>query len=331
MTGLLDTLAGSSDPSTADPTTGLVDSQRKQLAYGILGQTGAALLAAGSPMMPGQQGQYLAQLGNIPNNVASQQSQMVQQNAMAQQVKLRQAKVEQDKSAQAYVSSPEFQQSLSQMPDVLKAQAIVNIKAGNYDAATKVVSDFTRMQIQAHHEQQLEALKPPTVTHDANGDPIAFDPRTRTWNPIAAPTDQNVRYGLSPPSGGGQASGSSTAINASTGQPTLPDGTEVTDGAPSGSPAPASYPNASINPNLPYSKAFGLGGAMDYAHGRIQGNAWRQSFTGDKPSECRRGQLRQDARRASERGAVRKPRIVPYQVGLQRHQRNAAGRRVGFP
>ena len=65
MAGLLDTLAGSSDPSTADPTTGLVDSQRKQLAYGILGQTGAALLAAGAPTMPGSGQQQASTLHSL--------------------------------------------------------------------------------------------------------------------------------------------------------------------------------------------------------------------------------------------------------------------------
>lgn len=272
MAGLLDTLAGSSDPSTADPTTGLVDAQRKQLAYGILGQAGAALLAAGAPTMPGsgQQAAAFAQLGQIPGNVAQQQSQMVQQNAMAQQVKLRQAKVEQDKAAQAYVSSPEFQNTLSQMPEVLRGQAMVNIKAGDYGAATKVVGDFVRMQMQLTHENAVLNAAPPTVTHDADGNPIVYDRKTRTWNPLGPTTDRQTAYGLS----GGSASGSAPATMPTYGQPnapSLPDGTPISDSSAPPQQAANSYPNASINPGLPYDQAFGFRGGADYALGRLQG------------------------------------------------------------
>jgi len=260
MAGLLDFLAGSSDPSTADPTTGLVDAQRKQLAYGILGQTGAALLAAGAPSYPGQQGQYLAQLGRIPGNIAEQQSQMVNQNAMAQQVKLRQAKVEQEKAAAAYIQTPEYQNMLTQLPDVLKSQAMVNIKAGDYGAATKVVTDYVQMQIQAAREKAK--LNLPMMTHDAAGNPIVFYPGTGEVKPIGGTTDPGTAYGIGPV---GQASGGTSANNAPTGQSTLPDGTPITDQQAN------PYPNASINPNLPYNKAFGLGGATTYALGRTQG------------------------------------------------------------
>jgi hypothetical protein len=50
----------------------------------------------------------------------------------------------------------------------------------------------------------------------------------------------------------------------------LPDGTPIS-AAPQGQPAANPYPNASINPALPYDKAFGVGGATRYAQGRIQG------------------------------------------------------------
>ena len=200
---------------------------------------------------------------------------MVQQNAMAQQVKLRQAKVEQDKAAQAYVSSPEFQNTLSQMPEVLKGQAIVNIKAGDYGAATKVVGDFVRMQMQASHERAVLEAAPPTVTHDADGNPIVYDRKTRTWNPLG-PTDRNEQtaYGLS---NGGSASGGQASATTQPASPILPPWPgrwNLPDNAPSSAPQqPANpYPNASINPNLPYAKAFGIPGAMDYTLGRIRGD-----------------------------------------------------------
>ena len=143
MTGLLDTLAGSSDPSTADPTTGLVDSQRKQLAYGILGQTGAALLAAGAPTMPGsgQQQAAFAQLGQIPNNVARQQAEMQQGNYINQRGQVEQQKVQQQKAMQAYASSPEFQKEIDALPPAMKAVATSKIKGGDIEGVLKTVKE----------------------------------------------------------------------------------------------------------------------------------------------------------------------------------------------
>ncbi len=258
MAGLLDFLAGSSDPSTADPTTGLVEAQRRQLAYGILGQAGAALLQAGAPQMPGSgdMGRALGQLGNIPGNVANQQSQMVNQNLASQRGRALQDKIAQEKAAQAYIQSPEYQQQLEAMPPVLKAQALVNIKAGDYSAATKIVSDYVALKIQSAREEaktKLEANKA-VVTHDAAGNPIAYYPMSGKVVPIGGVQDPYAAYGLTPPGG--------TPVSGGGVPQTLPDGTPISDNP---------YPNASINPTLPYNQAFGVGGAAQYAHGRIQG------------------------------------------------------------
>ena len=142
MAGLLDTLAGSSDPSTADPTTGLVDSQRKQLAYGILGQTGAALPSRhGTPMMPGQQGQYLAQLGQIPGNVASQQAQMIQGNAMQQRNVALQRENKQKEELDAYIKTPEFQDQFKALPPGQKAIVGAAAKTGDVNAMLKALQE----------------------------------------------------------------------------------------------------------------------------------------------------------------------------------------------
>ena len=143
MSGLLDFLAGSSDPSTADPTTGLVDSQRKQLAYGILGQTGAALLAAGAPTMPGsgQQQAAFAQLGQIPNNVARQQSEMQQGNYINQRGQVEQQKVQQEKALQTYAQSPEFQKEIEALPPTMRAVAQAQIKGGDIKGVLATVKE----------------------------------------------------------------------------------------------------------------------------------------------------------------------------------------------
>jgi hypothetical protein len=143
MAGLLDFLAGSSDPGTADPTTGLVDAQRKQLAYGILGQTGAALLAAGAPTMPGsgQQAQALAQLGNIPGNLAQQQSQMVQQNVMVQREQALKRENEQKTELVKYMQTPDFQSLFNSLPPAQKAVVSAAAKIGDTGAVLKALQE----------------------------------------------------------------------------------------------------------------------------------------------------------------------------------------------
>jgi hypothetical protein len=285
MAGLLDALAGSDDPSTADPNTGLVEAQRRQLAFNTLGQTGALLLAAGERQMPAQRAQYLAQLGNVPGNIQTQASAMSQQNVEAQRGQALRTKVEQQRAAQQYVNSPEYLDQLAKLPGYLKAQVIANIKAGDYDAATRTVTNYTTLQLQAQRENtQLEMQRrredaamalqhsredaaqrlqtqredaasrnaPPTVTTDADGNPWAYDRQTRQWKPVqlggAAGGDPYSRFGMPPP-------GPTTGGSSPTGQilPTAP-GRE----------------DASADPRLPYNEAFGPHAALGYGQHAIQ-------------------------------------------------------------
>ena len=83
--GILDFIAGRDDPSTADGH-GLTEADRRQLLYGMLGQTGALLMAAGAPSAtPAGNTQYLAQLANVPGNIQEQKTQMMRARMMQQQ------------------------------------------------------------------------------------------------------------------------------------------------------------------------------------------------------------------------------------------------------
>ena len=199
MAGLLDTLAGSSDPSTADPTTGLVDSQRKQLAYGILGQAGAALLAAGAPTMPGsgQQAAAFAQLGQIPGNVAQQQSQMVQQNAMQTRNIALQKENDQKKQLDAYLQTPEVQDQFAKLPPAQKAIIGAAAKTGDVNAILKAL-------------QEAQVATQPKFTADGS----VYNPQSGDlYNPITG-TRVNILAQMSGQGQqGGTASGSSSATN----------------------------------------------------------------------------------------------------------------------
>ena len=73
-----------------DPTTGLTEAQRKQAMWGTFGNLGALLMAAGQKQMPAQRAQYLAQLGNIPDQMQKQQLSQIQQNLLGQKMRQQQ-------------------------------------------------------------------------------------------------------------------------------------------------------------------------------------------------------------------------------------------------
>jgi hypothetical protein len=202
--GLLDALVGSSDPSTADPSTGLVEAQRRQLAFNTLGQTGAILLAAGQNLMPEQRAQLLAQLGNVPGNVQAQSSAMSQQNLEAQRVLAARRQNQQQQELAAYLQTPEFQEQFKALPPAQKAVVIAAAKSGNIDAMLKAMQEAIAMN-------KWQAAPDGTLFNPTTGD--VFDPlrQTRyninqmTSGPGGAP--QGDATGSVPTSGGSDLTG----------------------------------------------------------------------------------------------------------------------------
>lgn len=204
MPGLLDAITGSNDPSTADPATGLLESQRHQLAFNALGQTGALLLAAGQPMMPGQNANILAQIGNVPGSVQQQASQMGQMNAQNQRTIAEQRKNAQQADLAKMMQTPEFQQEFEKMPPAQKAV----IKAA-------AVSGDTASVLKALQEAQV-ATKP-----QFTADGSVYNPQTGdVMNPLTG-----VRYNINAMQGqaaGGTPSGASGDLHGDDYLKTLP-------------------------------------------------------------------------------------------------------------
>lgn len=139
MAGLLDTILGSDDPSTADPNTGLLESQRRQLAFSALGNIGATLLAAGENLMPQDRARILAGLGDVPNQMAQQQL-MMQRSAQARRQEMADAELSK------LGRSPEFMQAVSQMPPEMQAAIPALFRAGRAREAIAMAGDWRQAQ-----------------------------------------------------------------------------------------------------------------------------------------------------------------------------------------
>lgn len=139
--GFLDFISGSDDPSTQD-SSGLSQADRRQVLFGGLGQLGATLLAAGQPMEGSQRAQFLAQAGQVPQ-------QMQQARLSAVQAKLAGQKYKDDQQANALLKTPEFQAALAKLPPEMQAIA----KLGPTQAV-QAVQQHTLLERQ---QAQLEA------------------------------------------------------------------------------------------------------------------------------------------------------------------------------
>lgn len=73
-------------PQQADLMSMLSADEQKRLAYSMLGQIGATLLAAGQKQMPQQRAQYLAQLGAIPGNIQREMTAGIQNKLLQSQL-----------------------------------------------------------------------------------------------------------------------------------------------------------------------------------------------------------------------------------------------------
>lgn len=144
MAGLLDLFNG--DAETPDPNGGLLDSQRRQIAFGTLGNIGATLLAAGQDMMPGQRAQILAQLGNVPGNMAQMQNAMLAQNAYAQRVKKEQRQEQMDAELSKVATTPEFLDAIKQMPPDMQQIVPALVRSGRAREAITMVDSWRTTQ-----------------------------------------------------------------------------------------------------------------------------------------------------------------------------------------
>lgn len=152
MSGLLDTLFGSGDPAV-DPNTGMNDAQRRQVLFGGISQIGASLLAAGQPMDPSQRAPYLAQLGQVPQQMQQQEAgyqqqatRAMQQRLMGQQFQKEQRENLANDALLKQANTPEFLAQFDKLPPPLRAMATLSISKGDVPTAVKVLNDYVAQQ-----------------------------------------------------------------------------------------------------------------------------------------------------------------------------------------
>lgn len=124
------------NPDAVDPNTGLTNAQKRMIGFNTIGSIGAALLAAGEKQMPADRAKYLAQLGNVPN-------QMTQQMAAFQNQALNQAKLADIKS-QAGLREAQMKQAQQQLA---MQQRIMNMFAPGQNAAAPVPNAVPGVQM----------------------------------------------------------------------------------------------------------------------------------------------------------------------------------------
>jgi len=246
--GFLDSILGSDDPSTADANNGLTDFQRRQVAFGALGSTGALLLAAGENQLPGQRAQILAQLGGVPGQTQQQVSEMARAKLMNQQGVIAKQNAAKQGALEKYLSDPEFLSKLQGLPPELQAAAIASAKAGDIGSVTKLLaqhSSDTRQEKLFTQQEKLAGLR--AQQQQAHDDrkiiPIQgggwIDPVKRTVNTPDLITGQ---VNVQPMDGG-------------TGLPQLP---QAPPQAAPQAPPPTANPGAGINP-MPSEAGPGMG------------------------------------------------------------------------
>lgn len=143
MSGILDAITGSDDPSTED-ANGLTQAQRRQVAFNTVGSIGAQLLAAGQNIMPAQRAQLLAGLGNVPGQMQEQIGQMARNKLLATQTVQQKQKATQQAELAKYMATPEFAQQISTLPPELQAAAAAAAKGGDIGTLTKLLADNSR-------------------------------------------------------------------------------------------------------------------------------------------------------------------------------------------
>ena len=124
------------NPDAVDPSTGLTNAQKRMIGFNTIGSIGAALLAAGEKQMPADRAKYLAQLGNVPN-------QMTQQMAAFQNQAMNQAKLA-DYKSQAGLREAQMRQAQQQLA---MQQRIMNMFAPSQGATQAVPNAVPGVQM----------------------------------------------------------------------------------------------------------------------------------------------------------------------------------------
>jgi hypothetical protein len=278
--GFLSGLLSTPDNTNVDPNTGMTEAQRQQAIFGTFGNLGALLMAAGQKQMPADRAKYLAQIGNIPGQLNQQltdaQKLYMQKQMNEQQRKLlslQSQKAETELGREKRISA-DIESNIENIPEALRPFARANPTDFAKSQATAALSKIYRnpTSFDQKYQATLAATGDPKIasgvaagllqiSKDAAGQPILINVAEGTSKPLSGAQGSAALYGL-------PQLGPSGAPAAPSGAPQQPP---AQAGAPQAPAAPQNpYPNATINPNLDYTKIFGLPGITNYLAGKGQ-------------------------------------------------------------
>jgi hypothetical protein len=284
--GFLSGLLSTPDNTNVDPNTGMTEAQRQQAIFGTFGNLGALLMAAGQKQMPADRAKYLAQIGNIPGQLNQQltdaQKLYMQKQMNEQQRKLlslQSQKAETELGREKRISA-DIEANIENIPEALRPFARANPTAFAQAQASAKLSQMYRnpTAFDQKYQATLAATGDPKIasgvaagllqiSKDAAGQPILINIADGTSKPLSGAQGSAALYGL-PQLGVGGAP--AAPAGAPAGAPSQPPA-QPPVGAPQ-APAAAQnpYPNATINPNLDYTKIFGFPGITNYLAGKGQ-------------------------------------------------------------
>jgi hypothetical protein len=228
----------------------LPQEDRDRLMASTFGQMGALLLAAGQKQMPAQRAQYLAQLGNVGQNIESGVFRAQQARLMGAQMQEKMREMEELRTiAQAQKDNP-------QMLATQLGQDIETIKM----ASPRSLAEAARQRVIQTPEQremarvQLETARNQLATGrlvTVGNEVYRYDPQTGGLSRLTPQRELGV------------------------GDQAAPQG-----GAPQAGQQQDMYPAATINRDLDYGRAFGYSGAKNYLLGKyVEGPTFGQTMS----------------------------------------------------
>lgn len=187
-------------PQQADLMSMLSSDEQKRLAYSMLGQIGATLLAAGQKQMPQQRAQYLAQLGSIPGNVQREMTAGIQNKLLQSQLAERMQNQQTLGQITNLMKDPAaFKQTYGfDLPPGMSAAQVQNIVQQR--ATSQYVNPLARLiqeaqytEILANREKAITALEAQKANiASINGDTSQIDAQINTLKRIYGGTPAPV-------------------------------------------------------------------------------------------------------------------------------------------
>lgn len=179
--GLFDS-TDEAQPSGFDAAYGLTADDKKRMLFSSLSQIGGLLMAAGSKQMPGQRGQYLAQLGNVGANMQSDIYKMAQAKLMQAQMMEKQQQIKELDGLRGRMQDVAgFKAAYGFDPTGLSpqlAQQIIQQKTVN-----SLTNPDQKLLTQMQVEKARRDLETP-LTKEIGNDLYQFNPQDKRWEKI---------------------------------------------------------------------------------------------------------------------------------------------------